>query len=650
MSLLNLWRSMQDIQRDIEEQSVGMESVLSLSAAMLQDCDVCDTDTQFDSIQQASRTLEQRWRNVQAASSERRKQIKETGSLWERFMEDFSRFEDWLQASESMAALPSSSVLLHATAKQELKKFEALEQQVQGNVTQLDIIIKQYQHLAREDRTDDSCQLWDMMHDGKHRWEALNDRVSSGLHRLKTFIGEREAFESARDVVLMWVAAIDLQLTDIEHFSECDPQDKYTQFQALQQEISLNTDKIEDTIHHGEVIIQRSEPLDAAVIEEECVELHTYCKEVFGRVHHYQEKLIGLLFTADEHGLSDPEESEELPRFLWSGCVSDSLLAPPPSSTVLLMQGEDSGQSSPASMDSIPLEWDHDYDLSHSSAFHSGDVGSLDTYVQQPHKVIHTSHLYLTDWSDFVCLNNTESQNTDMINHWELIPEQASSEELCMKHLNQGQELNARDLQRLWAGLGLAEAELEQLWGWDLRANPQSLELRIGRLKQIHAELTKLRLTAKFPQDPSSWPLTKTDSKDCLEAEEKEHQVSDRLEWLLKELTRVIRQLEWALDTGGNWEPQCKSGPTQPEPTVSTQHPRSHRGVGSALSRSEWHWQAFLQRVLWTALPFQFFLLVLLALACVVPPTQEDHSYVLANILVQNLHPMLCYTHGPPPV
>ncbi|XP_035251209.1 nesprin-1-like [Anguilla anguilla] len=641
----------QDIQRDIEEHSTGMESVLSLCEAMLQDCDVCDTDTQFDSIQQASRTLEQQWRTVQATSAQRINQIKETGSLWERFMEDFSCFEDWLQASEKMAALPSSSGLLYTAAKQELKKLKALEQQVQGNVTQLDIIIRQYQHLEREDRTDDSCQLRDMVHDGKQRWEALNDMVASGLHRLKEFIGVREAFESARDAVLIWVTTIDLQLTNIEHFSECDPEDKFTLFQVLQEEISLNAGKIEDTIHQGELLIQRSEPLDATVIEEECAELHRYCKEVFSCVDCYQEKLIRLPFAVDEHGLSDPEESEELAEFLWNGCVSDSRLASPPSSAVLHMQGEDSGRGSPASADSIPLEWDHEYDLSHISAFHSGYVGSLDTYVQQPQKFLHTSHLYLTDWSDFVYPTSTESGTTDLIEHWELTPEQVSIEELCMKHdLHQGQQLNSHDLQRLWVGLGLAEAELDQLRGWDVRANPQTTELHIRRFKKIHAELTELRLMAKLPGDPSCRPLTKTESGDCLEAEEKEHHFRGRLEWLLKEFTRVIGELECAPDIGGGWEPQCKGSSTQPEPTVSTQQPRTHRGVSSALSCSAWYWQAFLRRVLWTALPLQFFFLVLLGLACLVPPTQEDHSYALAKILVQNLHPTLYYTHGPPPI
>lgn len=64
--------------------------------------------------------------------------------------------------------------------------------------------------------------------------------------------------------------------------------------QAFQQEISLNNNKIEQIIVQGEQLIEKSEPMDAAVIEEELDELRRYCQEVFGRVERYHKKLIHL--------------------------------------------------------------------------------------------------------------------------------------------------------------------------------------------------------------------------------------------------------------------------------------------------------------------------------------------------------------------
>ncbi|KAJ8399443.1 hypothetical protein AAFF_G00411550 [Aldrovandia affinis] len=635
----------QDLQKDIEEHSTGMESVLSLCEAMLQDCDMCATDAEFNSIHQSTHNLDQRWRNVRKASTERRRWIEETGSLWERFLEDFSRFEDWLKVSERKAALSSSLGVLYTVAKEELKKFEVLEQQVQENVTQLHVIIKQYQRLAREDRTDESCQLRDMVDDGKQRWEDLNKTVAAILHRLKHFIGEREAFETTKDVVLMWVTAMDLQLTDTEHFSECALQDKLIQLQVFQQEISLNTDKIEHAVHQGELLIQKSEPLDAAVIEEELGELQRYCKEVFGHVDCYYDKLIGLLFIADEHYLSSPEEPEELSGLLWTGYVRDSVLAPPPSSMPVHTQDEDSRRGSPASVDSMPLEWDHEYDLSHAPAPFPDDAGTQDAHIQQLHQALHTSYLYLPDWSDFVSLTSSETETAGAVEQWELIPEQPLSEEFHVKHnLNQGQHLNS-DLHSLWERLGLVEAELDRLRGRVLSSDSKVIKLHIRRLKQICVDLLESRLMVTSWLCPSGQSLTITDVSDCPEAK---RTISDRLEWLLEEVTRVIRELEWALDITSGQE--CKRSPTQPGSSVSSSYPRSPKGVGSARSHPKGRHQPFLQRVLWAALPLQLILLFLLGLACLLPPTQEDYSYTLANILVQNLSPALHYTNGPPPV
>lgn len=71
--------------------------------------------------------------------------------------------------------------------------------------------------------------------------------------------------------------------------------------QAFQQEISLNTGKIEVVFRQGEVLIDKSEPLDAAVIEEELEDLQRYCQEVFGRVDRYYKKLTRLPVRMKTH-------------------------------------------------------------------------------------------------------------------------------------------------------------------------------------------------------------------------------------------------------------------------------------------------------------------------------------------------------------
>lgn len=49
--------------------------------------------------------------------------------------------------------------------------------------------------------------------------------------------------------------------------------------------------KIELVFRQGDALIEKCEPLDAAVIEEELEELQRYYQEVFGRVNRYYKKL-----------------------------------------------------------------------------------------------------------------------------------------------------------------------------------------------------------------------------------------------------------------------------------------------------------------------------------------------------------------------
>lgn len=62
----------------------------------------------------------------------------------------------------------------------------------------------------------------------------LNNHSYSSICLLLTqhFISQREEFETARDGILVWLTEMDLQLTNIEHFSECDIQAKIKQLRV----------------------------------------------------------------------------------------------------------------------------------------------------------------------------------------------------------------------------------------------------------------------------------------------------------------------------------------------------------------------------------------------------------------------------------
>ncbi|KAJ4938827.1 hypothetical protein JOQ06_028293 [Pogonophryne albipinna] len=370
----------QELQWDIEQHTESVASVLTLCDVLLHDADACGSDAENDSIQQITRSLDRRWRNICATSMERRMRIEETWRLWCKFLDDFCRFEDWLKSAEITAACPDSANVLYTSAKEELKKFEAFQRQVHERLTQLELVNKQYRRLARENRTDAASKLKLLVQEGNQRWDSLQKRVVSVLRRLKHFTSQREDFEGTREGILVWLTEMDLQLTNVEHFSESDVEDKMRQLNGFQQEITLNTNKIDALIVFGENLIQKSAPLDAVLMEDELEELHSYCQEVFGRVSRFHHRLVHRRpFLEEERDLSDlddspdltggtsweesrkkEEEEEDVPAGGAAGRqVMCQLLAPPL---------ERSGRETPVSVDSIPLEWDHTVDVGGSSS------------------------------------------------------------------------------------------------------------------------------------------------------------------------------------------------------------------------------------------------------------------------------------------
>ncbi|RXN16299.1 nesprin-2-like protein [Labeo rohita] len=350
----------QDLQRDIEQHTERVASVLTLCDVLLHDKDACSSDGENDSIQQTTQRLDQRWRNICSLSLERRLRIEETWRLWCKFQEDYSSFEDWLNVAERSTAEPNSSDVLYVDAKEELQKYEVFQKQVHESLTHLEVINNQYRRLARENRADAASRLRAMVHQGNQRWDALQRRVAAILRRLRHFTSQREEFEGTRKGLLVWLTEIDLQLTNVENFTESHLQDKIKQLKSFKKEITLNTNKIDALIVFGEGLIQRSCPQDAVEIEDELEELHTYCQEVFGRVAGFHQRLTSLRPQLQEQlDVFDGEQSRGTQGTPSSSQPSMCLLSPPQ---------ERSGRETPVSVDSIPLEWDHTGDVGGSSS------------------------------------------------------------------------------------------------------------------------------------------------------------------------------------------------------------------------------------------------------------------------------------------
>uniref|UniRef100_A0A670ZGI0 Spectrin repeat containing nuclear envelope protein 2 n=1 Tax=Pseudonaja textilis TaxID=8673 RepID=A0A670ZGI0_PSETE len=533
----------QDLQRDIEQHTAGVESVFNICEILLHDSDACANETECDSIQQTTRSLERRWRNICAMSIERRMKIEATWRLWQKFLEDYSRFEVWLKTAEKTAAYPNSSEILYVTAKEELKKFEAFQRQIHERLTQLELINKQYRRLARENRTDSANKLKQMVYEGNHRWDNLQKRVTAILRRLKHFTSQWEEFMGTKDnIILVWLTEMDLQLTNVEHFSKSDFDDKMRQLNGFQREIMLNTSKIDQLIASGLYLIQKSEPEDAIILEEELEEFYSYCQEVFGRVARFHQRLIswhpGL---EDEKESSENEADSDHARGMEVDPWPKKIVPEGPPSQQSLCHliptaggPERSGCETPVSVDSIPLEWDHTGDVGGSSspedeeedsffsalsdveitehpeaylkmttkALKAASGKSAETHIWHPseHPVCR-KHSYNQEEMVRSVLSNNEDSSTSYKpgnvslgclyimkkTGWELLQVQDLSNKLRMKQTwQQWQQLNA-DLTNIDIWLDKMEEEMEGLQEEEPQPvnSIQAIDQRVKKLKDM---------------------------------------------------------------------------------------------------------------------------------------------------------------------
>ncbi|XP_053701658.1 nesprin-2-like isoform X2 [Synchiropus splendidus] len=522
----------QELQRRIERHADRVSLVLTLCDVLLHDRDAGASDPENDYVRQTSVSLDRRWRNICASTLDRRIRIEETGRLWSKFLGLSSELHDWLQVAERTAATPDTSDVPYLLAREELKRFEAFQRQVHERLTQLELINKQYRRLACENRTDTSGELKDLVERGNRRWDELRRRVAAILRRLKHFTLQREEFEATREGLLVWLTELDLQLTNVEHFSESHVQKKMEQLYGFQQDITLHTDQIDALIVFGEVLIQKSCAGDAVLIEDELEELHSYCQEVFGRVARFHHRLMAkqkpqyvLIETDMSHDLTSwsetLEQSSPAGGKTSAHRVTCHLLAPP---------AERCGRETPVSVDSLPLEWDHTVDVGRTSSRDDDDAvdfcelsgrspaeefwtcpGPRETKLQNHHDKnaragpgshqqgyvsllsdcscsidkVQQVQLTLNDHQDFEESGLTSSSSykhldSGVIQRWELLQSQSREEELDL----QWQKLNT-ELSDVTSWLAQVLPELEQLQRIAPCSNIQDIETNIQRLKEV---------------------------------------------------------------------------------------------------------------------------------------------------------------------
>ncbi|XP_028597650.2 nesprin-4 isoform X1 [Podarcis muralis] len=313
--------------------------------------------------------------DLSAVSVEKRIREEQAWQLQKAFQDLLFRFQDWLWAAELMAASPNSSQVSYANSKKELQRFKVLQRQVSDKLLPLESLNRRYHQLVRSGAI--GPPLRPTVQEVNQRWDDLQARTAAICKRLKHFVNQWEKFELEKETIRVWLVELDLRLTDVEHFSGGTSLEKMIQLQAFQQDVQANADRVDHLLVHGEALIQKSQPEDAEVLEEELQDLSCFCQEVFRRVFRFQGRLVSMRLVFEDEWLSDRDsdlESESLTEesLEWAG---DDGAGPPQPPVASMRQSTPKNPSLHRQQPeaNVDLEWDPSVDIGGSTSHDEED-------------------------------------------------------------------------------------------------------------------------------------------------------------------------------------------------------------------------------------------------------------------------------------
>ncbi|XP_062916020.1 nesprin-2 isoform X2 [Mobula hypostoma] len=334
-----------------------------------------NAETRQKDSHSAVKLLDRQLEGVCLHSLERSIKIQYSWQLQQELLKDYSHFNDWMQSAEATARDPRTSQIHYSEAKVELNRFELLRKQIGDMMISLESINWRYRRLAREPRVEVAQELKGMVHNGNQRWDILQRRVGSIYKRLKYFVSQREEFENKQGHLWQQVMDLDIRLTQLQYFCTEGAPEKINQLQGLQQKITGITAETDELLLNAETLLQKSESLDAVTIEAEVWDLLQFQQELFVRIARFHKRLLRIDLELEY--LSNNENCEaDYPcdRKLEEGHVSGYRSTPTHKED---LSDIDPGQSSPSSLDSLPLEWDPSVDIGEDIDFRHGALPDM---------------------------------------------------------------------------------------------------------------------------------------------------------------------------------------------------------------------------------------------------------------------------------
>ncbi|XP_049432209.1 uncharacterized protein si:ch211-137a8.2 isoform X2 [Epinephelus fuscoguttatus] len=191
-------------------------------------------------------------------------QLERKWVLWHEFMKEHAHLDTWLRLAEQAVSSPNSAHVTCITAKEELRKFERLRCEAGSRLVQLDSLTQKNRTLTRLFQGAMQARLLALARECGQRWDNVNAKLESITRQLKLFVSEWEGFEAEREELTLWLADLDIRLTDVDHLTgnTCE---KLRQLQVFEDDWILS--QATDSGCPSETLLEEEGALDKASLD-----------------------------------------------------------------------------------------------------------------------------------------------------------------------------------------------------------------------------------------------------------------------------------------------------------------------------------------------------------------------------------------------
>ncbi|OCT68086.1 uncharacterized protein LOC108698646 [Xenopus laevis] len=323
------------------------------------------------------------------ASVENRTRMDEYKHQCEQFLDDLSRFEDWLKGIQMTLSLPDVSQALHREAKLALRRHEVVLKELREKLLDLESLNIKYWKLAQvPHQIFLPNNLCSRMQEVNQFLDKVQKEAEEVIQALKIRVQQREEFDADREEMRLWLTEMDLGLSSVEYMYNGNSTEKIHRLQEFQEDVRSTMKRMDKLLERGDQLIEESDQLDAEFLENELKELGSYCQDIFIRFSRFQKRLVSTKLVFEDNLLVDDLETMSLGSSeVFCELEREDVETQNPS---LKLSGPcllACKQEAPVGAPNVDLEWDPLGDVGTSESIDGGE--SFHTANSVPWRVLH---------------------------------------------------------------------------------------------------------------------------------------------------------------------------------------------------------------------------------------------------------------------